>query len=370
MTLTSPPTRPVDVLLIGLGSVGTAYAYLLEHSGLARVSAVARSNYDVYARGEVTIDSQRFGVIKGWRPARLFKSQEDALADGTRYALGVLATKSVPDVLRNAALLAPAIASGQVAAWSLIQNGLGVEADLYAALQAASTPAPLISTVVWTFITTSDGGKHIQWTNAKDATVSGVCAPGRAPSSAEASALGLWVSLLRTSGHGTLAENRVGVLETTERIDSVRFSKNLLNCIWSSVQTLMGAKHILLADMCAEDIAAVRALAKEVVGVGYAAGLLYPGMTLYPSGQVAGSLEQTIESVFDAVVHSSPGGLLHDYKMSMLVDREAGRPIEVEVIAGSVLAVAREHGIETPLLAYTCVLLRGAQRGILSRLSR
>ncbi|TXT09229.1 hypothetical protein VHUM_02703 [Vanrija humicola] len=349
--------RPVDVLLIGLGSVGTAYAYLLEHSGLARVSAVARSNFDVYAQGQVTIDSQRFGVIKGWKPSRMFKSQEEALADGTRYALGVLATKSVPDVHKNAALLAPSIASGQVAAWNLIQNGLGVETDLYAALQASATRAPLISTAVWTFITTSNAGQHIQWTNAKDATVSGIYAPGRSPTAAEEAALGLWVNLLRTSGHGTLAENRVGVLETT----------NLLNCVWSSVQTLMGAKHIVLADMDESDVAAVRALALEVVGVGYAAGLLYPGMTLYPSGQVAGTLEDAVQSVFDSVVHAAPGGLLYDYKMSMLVDREAGRPIEAEVIAGSVLAVARAQGIATPLLAYTVALLRGAQRGILSR---
>lgn len=30
-TMTLTASRPVDVLLIGLGSVGTAYAYLLEH---------------------------------------------------------------------------------------------------------------------------------------------------------------------------------------------------------------------------------------------------------------------------------------------------------------------------------------------------
>jgi 2-dehydropantoate 2-reductase len=36
-----------DVLLVGLGAVGTIYAYILQSSKLARVTVVARSNYDI-----------------------------------------------------------------------------------------------------------------------------------------------------------------------------------------------------------------------------------------------------------------------------------------------------------------------------------
>lgn len=51
----------------------------------------------------------------------MFRSQEDALADGTHYTFCVLCTKCLPDVRGNAATLAPTLASGQVSTFLLIQ---------------------------------------------------------------------------------------------------------------------------------------------------------------------------------------------------------------------------------------------------------
>lgn len=34
------------------------------------MTAVARSNYDVYAKGQVTLDTDRFGKYEGWKPYR------------------------------------------------------------------------------------------------------------------------------------------------------------------------------------------------------------------------------------------------------------------------------------------------------------
>lgn len=51
----------------------------------------------------------------------MFKSQEEALADGTHYTFCVLCTKCLPDVRSNAEVLAPTIKSGQVSTFLLIQ---------------------------------------------------------------------------------------------------------------------------------------------------------------------------------------------------------------------------------------------------------
>jgi hypothetical protein len=48
-------------------------------------------------------------------------SQQEALADGTRYAYGLITTKCLPDVLPTTELVKDALASGQVDAWALIQ---------------------------------------------------------------------------------------------------------------------------------------------------------------------------------------------------------------------------------------------------------
>lgn len=45
----------------------------------------------------------------------------------------------------------------------------------------------------------------------------------------------------------------------------------------------------------------------------------------------------------------------------MLLDIENGRPFEVEVVIGSVVRLAREHGIELPLVEFTYTLLKGLQ---------
>ncbi|KAL1407825.1 hypothetical protein Q8F55_007260 [Vanrija albida] len=352
-TDSTAPHDPVDILLVGLGSIGTVYALLLEKSGRARVSAVARSNYELYSTTGVRIDSDALGVIEGWKPYRVFKSQEDALADGTRYELGLLATKALPDITRSSDLLAPALASGQVAAWALIQNGLGVEADLAAALKATQTP--LVSSVAWIGSTTSDRGALVTWRN-KDTLVAGVYPPTASPSAAEAAALELWTGLLKDGGSNASA---------TDNIDAVRFGKNVWNAVWSSFQGLVGTPTPGLSQFSPEDLAPLRAFAREVIAVGYGSGLLVPGAPAYPFGGVIGSVDETLATVFDGVINR-PVGPRGGYKMSLLVDVENRRPIEVEVITGAVLRLAREHGIDTPLLAYTYSLLRGVQNGILA----
>lgn len=164
-------------------------AYFLQ-SGKARVTAVARSNYDSYTNREVTLDTERFGVQKGWKPYRgklhssvpssfrpfngkeddsrllyiVVKTPAEAL-DGTSYAFALLTTKCLPDVQSNATLLQPAIDSPDVKAFSLIQNGLAVEADLYEALRGKGQEAekPIVSSCAWIGIMTSSDGRTVRW---------------------------------------------------------------------------------------------------------------------------------------------------------------------------------------------------------------
>ena len=46
------------------------------------------------------------------------------------------------------------------------------------------------------------------------------------------------------------------------------------------------------------------------------------------------------------------------HKTSMLLDREAGRPTEVDSIGGAIVRLGREHGIGTPVLDTLCELVR------------
>jgi len=68
----------LDVCVVGLGAVGVIYAYILERSGKARVTAVCRSNYDIVQSHGIDIASAKFGRIVNFRPFRAVQHIEDA----------------------------------------------------------------------------------------------------------------------------------------------------------------------------------------------------------------------------------------------------------------------------------------------------
>ena len=66
------------------------------------------------------------------------------------------------------------------------------------------------------------------------------------------------------------------------------------------------------------------------------------------------SLDETaIEGYFDIIGNLAPEG-----KTSMLQDMEAGRPTEVELFSGTVIALGKRHGIPTPVNEALYLLIR------------
>jgi ketopantoate reductase len=58
-----------NVLLVGGGAVGTIAAVNLETGGLAAVTMVLRSNYQVVKEKGYTIESVDHGKLAAWRPS-------------------------------------------------------------------------------------------------------------------------------------------------------------------------------------------------------------------------------------------------------------------------------------------------------------
>lgn len=95
----------------------------------------------------------------------MVRSQEEALSSGQTYDYCLLTTKCLPDVLPNARLLAPSLASDQIKSYALIQNGLDVERDVYEALRTKGREAevPIVTAAAWIGLMTSPDGKRIHW---------------------------------------------------------------------------------------------------------------------------------------------------------------------------------------------------------------
>lgn len=163
----------------------------------------------------------------------VFKTQAEALADGTQYALCILCTKCLPDVLPNATLLEDSIKSGQVGGYVLIQNGLGVEEDL-----AAATNVPIISCLAWISVVTNPSGDVVTWRGVWKGMEKLGCGVYREdasqPSAREQAAFKLWVDLVR-AGEGNVIE--------TDNIRSMRYAKVGCTVGLSANSRMSGLQH-------------------------------------------------------------------------------------------------------------------------------
>lgn len=134
-------TEKAEILLVGSGGVGTIAALNLEKGGLARVTAVLRSNYDKVINNGFHIESCDHGEIQNWRPSQgryaHFTTYTNAdyivvinkipSSEQQQFDYIVVTTKNIADHHPTCAeLIAPAVTPGRTSI-VLIQNGLNIE---------------------------------------------------------------------------------------------------------------------------------------------------------------------------------------------------------------------------------------------------
>ncbi|TFK53109.1 6-phosphogluconate dehydrogenase C-terminal domain-like protein [Heliocybe sulcata] len=360
-----------DVLLVGFGAVGAIYSLILRRSKKARVTVVARSNYDAVNSQGMHIKSGKYGDVPGWKPDRLVNSVSDA-ADRP-YSYVVVCTKYVPEVsptpsmLRS--LLSPPYTSNHPQpTYVLLQNGLNVEGDLYKAIKEAN-PAEdprIISVALW--IGTNLAAENVVHHNDFVRPTLGIYRPDNFTATSntpsEQAVLDDFASLI-TSGGG-----RAYVVPEVQRI---KFQKNFWNLVFSSTATLtrhpvtalfrrqneegfMPAPYI--ADVTADLIEKyttpmLYGVLNEALAVGRAVGF---DESALPSATVDNTIANTRR------LHMVPE---NKHRASMLLDIENGRPIEVEAIVGEVVRMAHQKGLDVPRIETLYALLLVVQNQIL-----
>ncbi|KAL9709287.1 hypothetical protein Ac2012v2_007641 [Leucoagaricus gongylophorus] len=229
----SPPTK--DVLVVGCGAVGAVYAYILKKSGFARVTVVARSNYDSINSQGLTIHSKKYGEITGWMPDNLCKSVADAANQSYSYVF--ITTKAVPEITRTPAILKPLLSSPYVdlypqPTYVVLQNGLNVERDLHEALvQLDKGPPSIIASAL--YILANLLGPNVVEHDSFDRLSIGVYRHGNLKmsiNSSEETALLQDLGVILSTGGTTLT--------IVPEIQRIKFQKNFWNVAFSSLATL------------------------------------------------------------------------------------------------------------------------------------
>ncbi|KAF7558173.1 hypothetical protein G7Z17_g75 [Cylindrodendrum hubeiense] len=284
---------PVEVLVYGLGAIGSFYAFILSCSEEVRLTVVARSNYDAVKANGIKITSGNHGEHHV-RPYRVVKSAAEA---GQKFDYIVCAHKAI-----DQSGVPPQIEPGVDAARTtivIIQNGVGNEEPFRESFPTTT----ILSCVTWSGVRQPQPGV-VTHTKSEDMQI-GLYPNKARDSAAETARLTHFASLLATGKT---------VFQIVPNIQVQRWEKVVWNAAWNPLTTLtlMDSHSWLNSSEGATPM--TKKVMKEVIDVARALGV---------------PIEyELIDRLFERILRMPPIG------SSMRTDYENGKPIEVDIILG------------------------------------
>ncbi|KUM61545.1 hypothetical protein ACN42_g5588 [Penicillium freii] len=304
----------IDVLVYGLGAIGSFYAFILTRSDRVRLTVVARSNYEAVKANGITINSENHGQHT-FHPHRVVKS----VADIPPVDYIVCANKAI-DQDEVVAKLQPAIDSKTTIV--VIQNGVGNEEPFRKQFPENS----IITCVTWVGATQTSPG-IVAHTKSEDMQI-GLFPNPQVETQVEQKRLETFADLLRNG------KTRFQVLEDMQ---VQRWEKVVWNAAWNSLTTLTMVDTQSWLKSSEDAMPFTRQLMQEVINIARACGVpLKDGL---------------IDQLMDKI-NAMPG-----IGSSMQTDCKSGRPMEIDVILGFPVRKSRELGIQAPYLETLYVLL-------------
>ncbi|CAK7210478.1 hypothetical protein SCUCBS95973_000797 [Sporothrix curviconia] len=353
-TTASPANHAYRVCLIGSGGVGTIASLVLAKSGQAHVTAVLRSKFKHVSEHGWDIESIDHGTLQGWKPHRVVGSAAEAAVESTVEGDGsqkvefdyvVVCTKQLPDRNPVVPMIAPVMTAGRTTV-VLIQNGIGIEDEIVAAWPTNT----VMSSVSHIGSGIEEPNKVVQV--GKDVSKMGVhygpssvVAPcSSAPASGSGAEAEAEAEKTRKAKHAK-AEAFVSmynaggahICELVDDIEAARWEKLLWNGTFNTVCALTRT-----------DVGEIqRSKGRET--------LLLPMM--WEIWHIAEAADHALP---DTIVQWMAYRLPDDcaYRASMLLDLENARPMELEVILGNPLKVAKRLGVATPVMDVVYKLLQ------------
>lgn len=297
----------IKVLVVGAGAIGGFYGALLAQQG-AEVSVVCRSDFEQVKQHGFAINSHSLGNWN-FKPAQVLKSV-DEYKGSAHYIL--LCTKVI-NTLDRVNLIKSAVKPETAIVF--IQNGVEIEQELVNAFPGNE----VISGLAF------------------------ICSNRTAPGTISHQAYGRL--FLGNVTHGISSKtqklcdvfNQSGITcRATEDIITARWQKCIWNAPFNPLSVL--SDGLMTADILQTQEPFVRQIMQEVFNVAAATG--HP----LPSDTIAKNIANTYD--------------MPPYKTSMLLDFEAGRPMETDAILGNAVQAGRRENIPCPCLESIYALMQ------------
>ncbi|KAI4622024.1 hypothetical protein J4E80_004400 [Alternaria sp. BMP 0032] len=325
-----------SVLIVGAGAIGAFYASRLALVPGTSVSVICRSNYKAVKADGFQVTSPQYGDYT-FVPANTFANPDEARASGIQWDFIVVSTKALPDVSDDSTILEGLVSDKT--AIVLIQNGLGVEEPYTKRFpQAAICSAVTIATCAqpehgqikhnrWTRINSGPYLPHLDTGSRKDSDVRVVLMNDA------------FIEMLRQGGI------KDAEAYSHAKLQLVRWHKIAINASMNptSVLTLCLPNNVMSLDP---------ELQRHLKGVMTEILETAPKILGEPMPKEFATPDQIIRSTQKNTSGSKP---------SMAIDWEAGKKMEIEVILGNPLRIARDRGYEMPRLQSLYAMVRMAQ---------
>lgn len=327
---------PTNILIVGAGAIGAFYASRLALVPGLSVSVICRSNYKTVKANGFQVTSPQYGDYT-FTPTHTFANPDEARNSPTKWDYIVVSTKALPDVSDDSAILEGLVTANT--AIVLIQNGLGVEAPY--AQRFPSTPICSAVTIATCAQPSHGQIKHNRWTRIN----SGPYLPHldtSPPRPSDANAVDRNAAFIAALVEGGIKDASA---YSHAKLQLVRWHKIAINASMnpSSVLTLGSSNAAMSADP---------ELQRHLLGVMHEILATAPKVL----GQPMPSDFATPEAIIRSTQRNTSGS-----KPSMAMDWEQGKRMEIEVILGNPIRIARERGFEMPRLQSLYALVRMAQ---------
>ncbi|KAF2805189.1 2-dehydropantoate 2-reductase [Mytilinidion resinicola] len=327
---------PVNVLIVGAGAVGAFYASRLAQVPNVHVSVICRSNYAAVAASGFAVTSPQYGDYT-FTPTHTFANPDEARRSNISWDYILVSTKALPDVSNDSEILEGLV--GDNTAIVLVQNGLGVEAP-YAKRFPKATICSAV-TIVSAAQTSHGKIKHNRWTRINVGPYLPHLDTGDTKASdAEAIARNdKFVELLKEGGV------KDADAYDHAKLQLVRWHKIAINASMNPSSVLSGGTPNGAMALDDELYRHLKGVMDEVLSTA-------PKVLGKPFPKEFATTEQLLRSTQKNTSGSKP---------SMALDWEQGKRMELEVILGNPIRVARERGFEMPRMQSLYALLRMAQ---------
>ncbi|ETI25287.1 hypothetical protein G647_04662 [Cladophialophora carrionii CBS 160.54] len=308
--------QDINVMLYGLGAIGSFYAFILERTKRVRLTVVARSNYEAVKKDGLHIRSANHGdhVV---HPAKVVRTPAEA---GETYDYVVCAHKAINQE-STAKQLAPAVDENKTCI-VIIQNGVGNED----AFRETFPKCTILSCVTWVGASQDIPGVVNHWKSEN--TEIGLFPNPSLDAASEQTRLNEFTSLLREGKTPFSVEDNVQIQ---------RWSKVIWNCAWNSLTTLTMLDTHSWLKSSPDSMPMTRRLMQEVIDVARACDVPVK--------------DGLIDELLEKILAMQPIG------SSMQTDCKMGRPMEVEIILGTPVRKGRELHVATPILEVLYTLL-------------